>query len=155
MIATVYRRWEPPHGDTSSLLYNGYRVPSPGVMQQCRDIDIPSPIAPRVKNEYSPYGPLYPVLGRTLPLPLPIYISGRISKFKRERFLAHVHPVPPLFFPFLYICPSFLCYKFELKISLSFTWHNFEYRDHIWARTWEPRVFLETAWERETDNECK
>ena len=60
-----------PHGSQSSLLYKGYRVPSAGVTQQRCDIVIPPPLAPRVKNRYSPSGPLDAVLRRTLSLPLP------------------------------------------------------------------------------------
>jgi hypothetical protein len=60
------RPWAPP-----SLLHNGYRVSFPG-----RGVDHPPPSSAEVKERvelylYSPSGPSWPVLGRTLPLPLP------------------------------------------------------------------------------------
>jgi hypothetical protein len=108
-----------------------------------RGLRIPPPLALRVKNGYSPSGPLYPVLRR--PLPLPLHISGRISNFTRKRHLAHVHLVPDFFA--IPLNPSLisLLQILILKKSLSFRWHNFEYRTLISARTWKSRVFLETA----------
>jgi hypothetical protein len=59
--------WGPP-----SLLYNGYRVSFPGVKRRGRGFNHPPPSSARVKERvklylYSPSGPSWPVLGRTLP----------------------------------------------------------------------------------------
>jgi hypothetical protein len=64
-----YRLWGPP-----SLLYNGYRVSFQGVNRPGRGVDHPPPSSARVKERvelylYSPSGPSWPVLGRTLRLP--------------------------------------------------------------------------------------
>jgi hypothetical protein len=66
------RPWGPP-----SLLYeyNGYRVSFPGVKRPGRGVDHPPSSSARVKERVelylcSPSGPSWPVLGRTLPLPL-------------------------------------------------------------------------------------
>jgi hypothetical protein len=61
--------WGPP-----SLLYNEYRVSFPGVKRPGRDVDLPPSYSAEVKERvelylYSPSGPSWPVLGRTLPLP--------------------------------------------------------------------------------------
>ena len=66
------RPWGPP-----SLLYNGYRV-FPGVRRPGRGVDHPPPSRAEVEGRvqlylYSPSGPSWPVLGRTLPLPIYIY----------------------------------------------------------------------------------
>jgi hypothetical protein len=58
------------------LLYNGYRVSFPGVKRPGRGVDHPPSSSAEVKERvelylYSPSGPSWPVLGRTLPLPLP------------------------------------------------------------------------------------
>jgi hypothetical protein len=55
------------------LLYNGYRVSFPWVKQPGRGVDHPPPSSTEVKERvelylYSPSGPSWPVLGRTLPL---------------------------------------------------------------------------------------
>jgi hypothetical protein len=60
------RPWGPPN-----LLYNGYRVSFPGVKRPGRGVDHPPPSSAEVKERvevylYSPSGPLWPVLGRTL-----------------------------------------------------------------------------------------
>jgi hypothetical protein len=62
-----------------SLLYNGYRVSFPGVRRPGRGFDHP-PSSAEVKERvelylYSPSGPSWPVLGRTLPFTalLPVY----------------------------------------------------------------------------------
>jgi hypothetical protein len=57
-----------------SLLYNGYRVSFPGVKRPGHGVDHPTPSSARVKERvelylYSPSGPSWPVLGKTLPLP--------------------------------------------------------------------------------------
>jgi hypothetical protein len=54
------------------LLYNGYRVYFPGVKRPRRGVYHPPPSSARVKERvklylYSPSGPWWPVLGRTLP----------------------------------------------------------------------------------------
>ena len=64
--------------DQPSLLYNGYWVSFLGVKQPGHGIDHPPPSIAEVKERvelylYSPSGPFWPVLGRTLPLLLPIY----------------------------------------------------------------------------------
>jgi hypothetical protein len=64
------RPWGPP-----ILLYNGYRVPFPGVKRPGRGVNHPPPSSAEVKERvevylYSPSGPSWPVLGWTLPLPL-------------------------------------------------------------------------------------
>jgi hypothetical protein len=68
------RPWGPP-----SLLYTGYRVSFPGVKRPGRAVDHPPSSSARVKERvelylYSPYGPSWPVLGRTLPLQTVNYI---------------------------------------------------------------------------------
>ena len=55
-----------------SLLYNGYRVSFPGVKRPGRGVNHPPLSRAEVKERvqlylYSPSGPLWPVLGRTLP----------------------------------------------------------------------------------------
>jgi len=65
------RPWGPP-----SLLYNGYRV-FPEVKRTGRCVDHPPPSSADIKERvelypYSPFGPLWPVLGWTLPLTLPV-----------------------------------------------------------------------------------
>ena len=62
------RPWGPP-----SLLYNGYRVFFSGVKRPGRGVNHPSPSSADVKERvelylYSPAGPSWPLLGRTLPL---------------------------------------------------------------------------------------
>ena len=61
------RPWGPP-----SLLYNGYRVSFPGVKRPERGVNHPLSSSAEVKERvelylYSPSGPSWPVLGRTLP----------------------------------------------------------------------------------------
>jgi hypothetical protein len=61
------RPWGPP-----SLLYNGYWVSFPGVKRPGRGVAHPPSSSARVKERvelylYSPSGPSWPVLGRTLP----------------------------------------------------------------------------------------
>jgi len=58
-----YQPWAPP-----SLLYNGYRVPYPGVKRLGLGIDHPSPPSAEVKARvelylYAPSGPLWQVTG--------------------------------------------------------------------------------------------
>jgi hypothetical protein len=62
-----------------SLLYNEYRVSFPGIKRPGRGVDHPPSSSARVKERvelylYSPSGPSWPVLGRILPLHLPIYV---------------------------------------------------------------------------------
>jgi hypothetical protein len=70
------RHWGPP-----SLLYNGYWVSFPGVKRPGCGVDHLPPASAEVKDRVELYlyalsGPLWPVLGRTLPLPiLPSYID--------------------------------------------------------------------------------
>jgi hypothetical protein len=59
--------WGPP-----TLLYNEYRVSFPGVKWPGRGVDHPPSSSAEVKERvqlylYSPSGPSWPVLGRTLP----------------------------------------------------------------------------------------
>ena len=68
------RPWGPP-----SLLYNGYRLSSPGVKRPGRGVDHPPPSSADVKERvglylYSTSGPSWPDLGCTLPLRLSIII---------------------------------------------------------------------------------
>jgi hypothetical protein len=56
----------------TSLLNNGYRLSFPGVRRPGRGVDHPPSSSARVKERvelyiYSPSGPSWPVLGRTLP----------------------------------------------------------------------------------------
>ena len=60
------RPWDPP-----SLLYNGYRLSFPGLKRPGRGVDHPPSSNAKVKERvelylYSPFGPSWPVLGRTL-----------------------------------------------------------------------------------------
>jgi hypothetical protein len=60
------------HPSRPSLLYNGYRVSFPGVKRPGRGVDHPPSSSARVKERveiylYSPSGPSWSVLGRTLP----------------------------------------------------------------------------------------
>ena len=62
-----------------SLLYNGYRVPSPGVKRPGRGVNHLHTSSAEVKERvelylYSPSGPSWPVLGWALPLHLPVYL---------------------------------------------------------------------------------
>jgi hypothetical protein len=66
-----------------SLLYNGYRVSFPGVKQPGRGVDQPSS-STRVKERvelylYSPSGPSWPVLERTLLLLVNSRLSVRLT----------------------------------------------------------------------------
>jgi hypothetical protein len=68
-------------GYPSSLLLNGYRVSFPGVKRPGHGVDHPHPSSAEVKERvelylYSSSGPSWPVLRRTLPLPLPVVCSG-------------------------------------------------------------------------------
>jgi hypothetical protein len=68
------RPWDPP-----SLLYNGYRVSFPEVKRPGRGGDHPPSSSARVKERvelylYSPSGPSWPVLRRTLP-----FTAGRTT----------------------------------------------------------------------------
>jgi hypothetical protein len=65
-----------------SLLYNGYRVSFPGVKRPGRGVDHPPPSSARVKERvelyvYSPSGPSWPVLGKTIPLPSCSLVRGK------------------------------------------------------------------------------
>jgi hypothetical protein len=65
-----HRPWGPP-----TLLYNGHRVSFPGVQRPGRRVNHPPPSSAEVKERvelylYSPPGPSWPVLGRTLPCTL-------------------------------------------------------------------------------------
>jgi hypothetical protein len=67
------RPWGPP-----SLQYNGYRLSFPGVKRPGRGVDHPPSSSARVKERvelyfYSPSGPSWPVLGRTLPFTFTLY----------------------------------------------------------------------------------
>ena len=69
------RPWGPP-----SLLYNGYWVSFLRVKRLGCGIDHPPPSSAKVKERVelylsSPSGPSWPVLGWTLPLPLPVTYS--------------------------------------------------------------------------------
>jgi hypothetical protein len=71
------RPWGPP-----SLLYNGYRV-IPGGKAPGRGADHPPPTSAEVKEKvelylYSPSGPSWPVLGKSLPLPLLFYVVIKV-----------------------------------------------------------------------------
>jgi hypothetical protein len=75
------RPWGPP-----SLLSSGYRVSFPGIKRPGRGVDPPSPSSAEVKERvrlylFSPSGPSWPVIGRTLLLPLFIYL-----------FILFIHP---------------------------------------------------------------
>jgi len=61
-----------------------------GVKRPARDVDHPPPFSAEVNERveiyvYSPYGPSWPVLGRTLPLPLPF-----ISTEEKETVLGKI-----------------------------------------------------------------
>jgi hypothetical protein len=69
-------RLERPWGPHSHL-YNGYRISIPGVKRPGRGVDYPPPSSAEVKERvelyfYSPSGPLWPDLGGSLPLLLPL-----------------------------------------------------------------------------------
>jgi hypothetical protein len=62
-----------------SLLYNGYRVSFPGVKRPGRGVNHALPSSAEVKERidlyrYSPSGPSWPILGRTLTLLNPIWL---------------------------------------------------------------------------------
>jgi hypothetical protein len=62
--------------ELGSLLHNGYRVSFPGVKWPGHGVDHPPSSSGRVKETvelylYSPSGPSWPVIGRTLPSPPP------------------------------------------------------------------------------------
>ena len=89
------RPWGPP-----SLLYSGYRVSFPGVKRPGRGVNHPNPSSSEVKervevNLYSPSGPSWPVLGRTLPftfLPLQMGkvgapVRGKLAGYEAETSL--------------------------------------------------------------------
>ena len=75
----THRPWGPP-----SLLYNGYRVfPVRKAAGAWRWLPTPSSAAFKERVElylYSLYGPSWPVLGWTLPLPLP-YVTGNCKTY--------------------------------------------------------------------------
>jgi hypothetical protein len=65
--------------------YKGYRVSFRGVKWPGRGVDHLPPSSAEVKEReelylYSPSGSSWPVLGRTLPLPLPIYLFNKNLK---------------------------------------------------------------------------
>jgi hypothetical protein len=74
------RPWGP-----HSPLHNGYRVPSPRVKRPGCGTVRPPPSSAEVKERvqlytYSPSGPLWPVLGRILPLPVPLMCTlGQVT----------------------------------------------------------------------------
>jgi hypothetical protein len=79
------RPWGPP-----SLLYNGYRVSFPGVKRPGHGVDHPPSSSARVKERvdlylYSPSGPSWPVLGRTL-LYLHIFEAYRFTRSRSSAF---------------------------------------------------------------------
>ena len=49
----IFRTRPDLHYVPPSLLYNGYRVSFPGVKRPERDVNLHSPLAPRLKKEYS------------------------------------------------------------------------------------------------------
>jgi hypothetical protein len=70
-----------PHPFRPSLLYTGYRFSFPGVKRPGRGVDHPPPSSAEVKERvelylYAPSGPSWPVLGRTLPLPLCVMLQN-------------------------------------------------------------------------------
>jgi hypothetical protein len=70
----------------NSLLYNGYRISFPGVKRPGRGVDHPPSSTARVKERvelyiYSPSGPSWPVLGRTLPLPIYVELFYELEIF--------------------------------------------------------------------------
>ena len=74
------RPWGPP-----SLLYNGYRVFPGGVKRPGRVADHPPPSSAEVKERVelyicSPSGPSCLVIGRTVPLPLPLQCAFYSTK---------------------------------------------------------------------------
>ena len=73
------RPWGPP-----SLLYNGYRVPFPGVKRPERGVNHPPPSSAEVNERvelylYSLFGLSWPVLGGTLPFTLLVLCSKNPS----------------------------------------------------------------------------
>jgi hypothetical protein len=98
------RPWGPP-----SLLYNGYRViPGGKTAGAWRGADHPPSSSAEVKERvelylYSPSGPSWPVLGKPLPLPLPLQcpssekqISTLPTRFKFwcPLLFTKIHSVP-------------------------------------------------------------
>ena len=66
----------------SSLLYNGYRVSFPGLKRPERGADHRTTSNAEVKERvelylHSPYGPSWPVPGRTLPFTLLVYSTDK------------------------------------------------------------------------------
>jgi hypothetical protein len=71
-----------------TIVYNGYRLTFTGVKQPGRGVDHPTPSSAKVKERvqlylYSPSGPSWPVLGRTLPLPLPFLQSHTTPQYNQ------------------------------------------------------------------------
>jgi hypothetical protein len=84
------RPWRPP-----GLLYNGYRASFPEVKRPGRGVDHPPSSSARVKERvelylYSPSGPSWPVLGRTLPY-LYLYLMNR-KAINAVTYSAGMHP---------------------------------------------------------------
>ena len=127
-----YRPWRPP-----SLLYKGYHA-FPGVKRPGSGVDHPPPSSAEVKKRlelylYSPSGPLWPILGWTLPSDLPVQ-QGLVSclfKFFLFNALCHlislfnlcpashvwINPLWPIYFHLFKSCfqgistlPTLLCY---------------------------------------------
>ena len=85
--------------------YNGYRVSFPGAKQPGCGVDHPPPSSAEVKERvelylYSPFGPSWPVLGRTLPLLLYMgcTTNQRSIQFGYLHLLVQVYHSPLLYF---------------------------------------------------------
>jgi hypothetical protein len=81
-----------------SLLYNGYRVSFPGVKRPGREAHHPPSSSAKVKERvelylYSPSGPSWTVLGRTLPLPLHEINSLKVMAVCCKNHTEHIHSV--------------------------------------------------------------
>ena len=100
------RPWVPP-----SLLYNGCRVFPGGLSGRGAVLTPPPPPPSSAKVEgrvelyvCSHFGPSWPVLGRTLPLPLPNYHTGPfesspLSHFQCQfKYCSHLPPCHALYF---------------------------------------------------------
>jgi hypothetical protein len=82
--------------NTCTCSYNGYWVSFPGVKRPGCGVDYPPPSSAEVKERvelylYSPSGPLWPVLGRTLPI---LYVPVHAQSIEMNGNIEFLHLFP-------------------------------------------------------------